>query len=197
MSGWAIIGMRRRRGWPILSAAVLLLAGCAGAAPSGTSSGMAVMGPPPGKAMVVFLRPALLDKAASSPVLDISAEPPALVGVLTAGRKFVYVSDPGARRFMVMGESAGFMDADLRAGHIYYARVSPRRSISGERFSLRPVRASDIALASELTDCSWGDPPAMPQQWVDEHRAGIEKKKTADLPAWLASPHAVLDMDSP
>jgi hypothetical protein len=71
MPGWAIIGMRSRRGRQILSAAVVLLAGCAGAAPSGTSSGMAVMGPPPGKAMVVFLRPAHLDKAASSPVLEI------------------------------------------------------------------------------------------------------------------------------
>jgi hypothetical protein len=197
MSGRAIIGMRWRRGRQILSAAIVLLAGCAGAAPGETSSGMAVMGPPPGKAMVVFLRPAFLDKAASSPLLDISAEPPVLVGLVTAGRKFVYVSDPGARRFMVMGESAGFMDADLRAGRIYYARISPGQSISGERFSLRPVRASDIALASELTDCSWGDAPTKPQQWVDEHRAGIEKKKTAGLPAWLASPHPVLEVDAP
>jgi hypothetical protein len=197
MLGWAMIGVRWRRGRRILSAATLLLAGCAGAMPTGTSPGMAVMGPPPGKAMVVFLRPALLDKAASSPVLDISAEPPVLVGVVTAGRKLAYLSNPGARRFMVMGESADFMDAELRAGRIYYARVSPRQSVSGERFSLRPVRASDIALASELRDCSWGDAPTTPQQWVDEHRAGIDKKKAADLPAWLANPHAMLKADTP
>jgi hypothetical protein len=190
-------GRRWRRARQGLGLAmIMLLAGCAGA-PSGTASGMAVMGPPPGKAMVVFLRPALLDKAAASPVLDISAEPPMLVGVIAAGRKIAYLSDPGTRRFMVMGEAADFMDAELHAGRIYYARIAPHQGTSSGRFALHPVAASDIALASELGDCSWADEAARPGDWVEEHLATIDKEKAAGLPAWAATQHSVLKADTP
>jgi hypothetical protein len=192
---------RRTMLWPctrsMIAAAILLLAGCGGGGSGTIASGMAVTGPPPGRAMIVFLRPALLDKAGTSTVLDISEDPPTLISIIGAGRKLSYLSEPGTRRFMVMGETADFMDAELRAGRIYYVRVAPRQSAVGERFALRPVSVGDIALATELNDCSWGDAPEKPGQWIGEHRADIEKKKAADLPGWLSGHHAVLKADTP
>jgi hypothetical protein len=172
-------------------AIVLLLAGCDSPS-TPRPSGMAVVGPPPGKAVVVFLRPALLDKAAPSPVVDVTVEPPALVGVVPAGRKVAYISDPGARRFMVIGEAADFLDAELLAGHIYYARIAPHLGVHQARFSLRPVAAEDLDLATELADCSWADETVAPRDWIHDNSAGVAKKKAEYLPAWLAARHPVL-----
>lgn len=195
----AFIAQPLRRARQILmGAAILLLAGCAGAESNGAAARLAVMGPPPGRAMIVFLRPALLDNAGPSPVLDITAEPPVLVGIITAGRKLAYVSDPGAHRFMVMGEVADFMDAELRADRIYYARVGPRFGAAQERFSLHPVPANDVALPSELGDCRSADEAARPPGWLKDHLASIENRKSADLPSWLATSHPMLEpSDSP
>jgi hypothetical protein len=196
LHGASSMGPRLRR--ILAEALILLLAGCAGAGSNGAASRLAVMGPPPGRVIVVFLRPALLDKAGASAVIDISAEPPVLVGVLMAGQKLAYVGDPGAHRFMVMGETADFMDAELRADRIYYALVGPRSGPTRERFLLRPVPANETALPAELGDCRWAGDGAAPPAWLKDHLAGIEKRKSADLPAWLASSHPMLEAgDSP
>jgi hypothetical protein len=193
------IALQFRRAKQILARAlILLLAGCAGTPSNEAESRVTVAGPPPGRVMVVFLRPALLDKAGASAVLDVSAEPPVLVGVLTAGQKLAYVGEPGAHRFMVMGTAADFMDAELRAGRIYYARVGPHSGVAGDRFALRPVPANDLALPAELGNCHWVHDSATPPAWLKDHLASIEKRKSADLPAWLATRHSTLEAgDSP
>jgi hypothetical protein len=166
----------------LAAALILLLASCGAPGP------VAVVGPPPGKAVVVFLRPALLDDAAPSPVIDITSEPPVLVGVVPAGRKVTYVSDPGDRRLMVAGDDPDFMDAELVAGRIYYVRIALHLGASKRLFSLRPVAAGDPALASELADCSWMSDTEVPSQWAQDNMASVQKKKAAYLPAWLARP---------
>jgi len=125
---------------------VVLLAGCAGPithmreAPGGVSTA-----PPPGKAVVVFLRPSSLGFAIASSVYELKAGGDAFVGIVPAKRKLVYVTDPGSTRFMVVSEAADFMAAELEGGKTYYALVTPRMGAWKARFSLRPVTAGELA----------------------------------------------------
>jgi hypothetical protein len=95
----------------------------------------ALTAPLPSKAVVVFVGPSSFGGAVQSSVFDLSVEPMTLVGIVSAGKKVAYATDPGARRFMVIGESAEFMDANLLAGKTYYARDAPHGLLEGQVFA--------------------------------------------------------------
>lgn len=90
---------------------------------------LAVAQPVAGTATVVFMRPSLFGGAIQSSVFDITDGGDSLVGIVSAGKKVAASTAPGHRRFMVIGESADFMDAELAAGKTYHARVEPRLGI--------------------------------------------------------------------
>lgn len=96
--------------------------------------------PPPGKALVVFMRPSAYGALIKATVYDITGDQESFIGVVKHDYKIAYVADPGERLFMVLGENVDFMDAKLDAGKTYYVLVSPRIGAWKARFSLRPVR---------------------------------------------------------
>ncbi len=115
---------------------MFLLAGCAG-----SSSYMSDVPPEranyttqPDQALVVFMRPSGFGFAIQSSVFDIVDENPVFVGIVSAKAKVAYYVNPGERRFMVISESADFMDATLEAGKVYYALVTPRMGVWKARF---------------------------------------------------------------
>ncbi len=104
----------------------------------------ATIEPDPGKALVLFLRPSTFGFAIASSVYELKPDRDEFVGIVPAKRKLTYMTNPGPTRFMVISEAADFMDAELEAGKVYYALVTPRMGVWKARFSLRPVHASEL-----------------------------------------------------
>ena len=166
-------------------AAVLALTACVSGRMTAIAEPPMVAAPPADKAVVVFLRPSIFGSAIQSSVFDVTESQPIFVGIVSSTSKLAYASAPGARRFMVLSESADFMDAQLLPGKTYYALVTPRMGMWKARFSLRPVHADDSELADQLKSCSWiGNTPAS-TAWAAENERSIETKLDENLPRWL------------
>jgi hypothetical protein len=144
--------------------------------------------PSPDKVTIVFMRPSILGYAVQSSVFDISTEPPILVGIVSSRSKVAYVTAPGTRRFMVIGETAEFMDADLVGGKTYFVRVSPHMGAWKARFSLDPVKQSEASgLAADLKDAGWVENTPASLQWAQSNMSSIQAKKADAFSHWQAS----------
>src|SRR5882672_10885864 len=89
-----------------------------------THSADTVVGPTEGKALVVFVRTLSSDATSvdfrRSPVFELKsgASVPELVGILSVRMMVAYQIDPGMHLFMVVGENADFMTADVLPNRI-------------------------------------------------------------------------------
>ena len=179
--------MTMRRTLPLLLL-TLLAVGCAGPiSHMRETPGAALAAPPPGKAVVVFMRPSTLGFAIASSVYELKPGGDTFVGIVPAKRKVVHVTDPGATRFMVVSEAADFMAADLEAGKTYYALVTPRIGVWKARFSLRPVTAEELVsgkLAEWDGDCVFIENTPASQAWAKENWSDIQSKKVEYLQKW-------------
>lgn len=95
----------------------------------------------PESANIIFLRPSVFGWLISAPVFELQGETEKLVGISTYGTSITYSVEPGKHTFMVIGESADFMEANVDAGKTYYALVTPRMGLWKARFTLHPVHA--------------------------------------------------------
>lgn len=167
---------------------LLLLSSCASKLMTSAPERPAAPAPAPDKATVVFMRPTHFGGAIQSSVFDISSEPPPLVGIVSMDTKVAYVTTPGTKRFMVIGETADFMDATLNGGKTYYARITPRMGWWKARFSLEPITksVSESDLNNDLQSCSWVENSPASLEWAQTHMASIQDKKAKSLPDWLS-----------
>jgi hypothetical protein len=178
--------MKRTLGMPGLAAALLLLAACASTHVTETPPEQKATGPEPGKALLYFMRPSMLGGAIQSTVYDGDR----YIATVSAGTHVAYQAEPGRHMFMVIGENADFMQADLLADKTYTAVVAPRMGMWKARFSLNPnngeyseAQVSEwLASTKEVTVNDEG------LRWAEENAASIQKKKAEDLPRWQAKP---------
>lgn len=68
------------------------------------------------KALVIFMRPSRYGRAINASVFNVSSDEPEFVGIMSYAGKITHYTAPGQRRFMVVSESADFMDATLEGG---------------------------------------------------------------------------------
>lgn len=170
--------------------ATLLLGAC-----SGSSSYMRDVAPEkanytvqPDKALVVFMRPSGLGFAIQSSVFDTSEGSPAFISIVSAKTKVAHYAKPGKTRFMVIGESADFMDAQLEAGKVYYTLVTPRMGFWKARFSFRPLHADALkteGFADWYKDTRWVENLASGSKWASSNMPSIRSKMVEYLPKWL------------
>ena len=171
-------------------ATFLIIIGC-----SGTIKNMReipdenlVIIPEQGKSVVIFMRPESFGYQIQSSVFEIKGKLPALVGIIAAETKLAYRLDPGPHLFMVVGESADFMTADLAPNKIYYALVEPRMGVWKARFSFDPVHEEKVT-TSDLTDwmedCRWVEKTAESLDWAQENMPSIQAKLDKYYPVWL------------
>ena len=162
-----------------------MLAGCAG------SSGMATVAEPravvaaePDKATIVFYRGGNSADTNHALLFDDSTNPPLLIGIINAGTKIAFVSDPGPRRFMVFNERPDFMEAELTPGKTYYVEVAPTgRGTWKERFGLNPRRGNPDVM-TQLSVLSWVENTPQSQNSVAPHMSGIMRRREVALPKW-------------
>ena len=149
------------------------------------SAGMDLQPPHGDESLVVFLRPGRMAGLASSSVFDDTN----LVAVLMDYTYAAYETTPGIHRFMVLGEAADFMDANLDAGKVYFARVTPRFGIWRARFSLAPVTPNDKEwqdLHGWMSESYLITPNAAARSWAQENAQSILEKRDGYLVKWLA-----------
>jgi hypothetical protein len=148
--------------------------------------------PAPDEAIVVFMRPSTFGFAIQSAVFDVTTPENKVIGVVSAKKKLAYRTTPGKHLFMVTGENADFMQADLRAGKIYYALVNPRMGAWKARFSLGAVDrgVSPAQLNDWKNSCSWVEPSEATRQWALENAGSIQRKRDGYIQKWLAKPEA-------
>lgn len=110
---------------------------------------VAVAAPPPApvaadaSSRVVFMRVSKQSGGIDASLFDVS-EPgePRFIGVVSNASKVSYSLKPGLYTFMVVGETAEFMQATVMGGKTYYALVIPRSG--ARRFAMEPVRKNEI-----------------------------------------------------
>lgn len=173
--------------------ASLLLAGCAGSSNmmQDVPSERSTYAPEPGNALVVFMRPSGFGFAVQSVVFDATAEEPKLVGIVSAKTKIAYQVRSGDHRFMVVSESADFMDATLTEGKTYYALVTPRVGVWRARFSLQPVRKSEVGgkeFNEWIEDTRWVENTEGSAAWARENMPSVREKQADNITEWLNKP---------
>ncbi len=170
--------------------AVLSLVGCAGSVVNmkEVPDDQAVIKPVSDKATVVFMRPSSFGFAIQSSVFEIVNEKPELVGIVAAKKKVAYTVDPGKHLFMAVGESADFMSAELEAGKIYYALVTPRMGFWKARFSLAPIAEGGHASAEFKeweAECKLVETIDSSYAWADENMADLQSKYAEYYAVWM------------
>lgn len=173
-----------------LLALALVLSGCAGTVKNMKSVDATMVSgvPAEGKSAVVFLRPSGMGFAVQSSVFDVTQSDPSLVGIVAAKKKVIYEVEPGEHLFMVIGESADFMSAELEADKTYYALVTPRMGLWKARFSLKPVHAGELEspqFEKWLQSCEWVAKTPDSEQWLAENITMIENKQRKYFQKWM------------
>ena len=165
-----------------LFASLVFLSGCASSHMTKVAPEQAVVKPEKGKALVHFMRPSSLGGAIQSTVYDDTK----YIGTVSAYTRVPYQANAGKHLFMVVGESADFMEAELTEGKTYYVIVAPRIGLWKARFSLdSAIEMGDqtqvdkwFKETSEVTTNESG------LAWANENKADILKKKEEYLPKW-------------
>lgn len=168
----------------LFAAAVLgLFSACASMSPHMTIvQDQAELKPDSGKALVVFVRPSKYGGAVQATIYDGTQ----YIGTVSAKTKVAYQAEPGEHMFMVVGESADFMKADLAEGKTYYAKVQARMGVWKARFSLVPENGQtpEKKLQVWLSKSKLTAPNDMGTKWAMENQASIQEKHDKYLPAW-------------
>lgn len=173
----------------LVLAFALAVSGCSGSSSRmvAVSEPPVVTKPPADKTAVVFLRPYSLGYGVQSTLFDITNDSNTFIGILSAKKKIAYQSPPGMRRFMVLGETAKFLEVDAAAGRTYYVSVEPQMGVWKARFSMELVSSDSPSFASDYSSCTWVENTPDSARWAVENAASINEKKAAGLPEWLKS----------
>lgn len=179
----------------VIAVLTLLVSGCAHSGRISKSMqagfGEGATGPQEGKAMVVFMRPASLGYNIQSSVFEIKDNKPELIGIIAAKTKVAYQADPGQHLFMVIGESADFMNANVLPNKTYYVIVKPRMGAWKARFSIIPEERGKLDTGEFnklLAVCRWVEKTPASDIWAAKNMNSIVSKQTAYYPGWAAKP---------
>lgn len=177
----------------MLLVVVLFLSGCAGSIKNmrEVPAGSAEVTPGKDKAVVVFMRPSGMGFAISSSVFEVKGDKMALAGIVAAKAKVAYQVNPGKYLFMVVGEGADYMSAELLPNKTYYAYVTPRVGVWKARFSLVPVHKQELNtpdFTDALEGCTWVEKIPDSDNWMQENIESIKSKHAEYYPEWMALP---------
>lgn len=143
------------------------------------------------ESVVIFMRPSVFGGAIQSSVFDVTTADNVLVGIVSSKTKVAYRVTAGDHLFMVVGESADFMKAELLAGKTYYALVTPRMGVWKARFSLRPVHGEELS-SDEFKDwessCEFVENTESSLQWAKDNAPSIQDKREHYFEKWMSKP---------
>lgn len=166
----------------LLASTIAIFTGCATTDHMTAVEGKPELKPAADKSMVIFMRPSSFGGAILATVYDGMD----YIGTIPANSKFAYQTEPGEHMFMVIGESADFMKAELAPGKTYYSRVAARMGVWKARFSFIPYNKEEPAseLESWINDTKLMEMNEKGKAWAAENAASIKEKHDAYLPEW-------------
>ena len=138
--------------------------------------------------MVIFMRPSSYGFAVQSSVFEIKEDTPILAGIVAAKKKIAYQLEPGSHLFMVVGENADFMSAELEPNKTYYVLVRVRMGMWKARFSLKPIHANELAspqFNEWLESCSWVEKTDASENWARSNMTSIQTKHKEYYAKWM------------
>ena len=192
-----------RRAW-VAALVVVAVVGIVDRAEAGRSKhleyadeqGVVIPDAPEGKALVVFLRPEKKGRSVHASIFNGDE----FLGFVQSNTCVLYEADPGEHSFMVIGETANFMDADLEAGKIYFAQVKVKMGAWKARFVYRPITAGTKdweKLPGWLSKAHLVELRQSGTEWYAAKKEAIDAKKARALPSAnrvvLASTDGVTD----
>jgi hypothetical protein len=149
--------------------------------------GLTLTSPPGDRALLVFLRTSGAWGGIHAPVFDDED----FVTFLTGSTAFPYLAEPGRHRFLVIGETADFLTADLEGGKIYFALVAPYPGKWRPRFRLTPVVPGTVdwnRLAGWLLQVHAVEPTDAARAWAAGAKESVRREWDERLPGWEAKP---------
>lgn len=166
----------------LIIACLSMLAGCASSHMTVINDSPKKLTPAPEKSLVIFARTTAFGGAIQATLYDNDE----YIGTISANTKIAYQASPGKHMFMVIGESADFMEADLAAGKTYYAGVIVRPGIWKARFSFHPNngQVSDEELKNWISGTKLVEPNDKGWQWASQNAESVQKLKAEYLPEW-------------
>ena len=185
--------MKAIRTWLILMVPVVLAA-CGGGAQ------MTPVSEPPqiraGESTIVFMRASALGGVVAASVFDVTGPETKFVGLVNYGTKYAHAVKPGQYTFMVIGESADFMQATVLPDRTYYALVTPRVGVWKARFSFKPIRQCELGgseFASWTSSTKYVVNSAETTSWAVQNAPDINSKRTEYWPEWNKKPQEQRD----
>ena len=182
--------MKKIINYLILAVALLSLSGCSGAIKNMQIATVdnTLTKPIEGKSKVIFMRPSTLAFGIQSSLFKIKDKKPSIIAIIAAKKKVSYDVEPGKHIFMIMGESADFMYANLLPNKTYYALVTPRMGIWKARFSLKPL--TNMELNSEefkqwIQDCQTVESNTDTKIWANENIEDIQENYIECYKDWM------------
>jgi hypothetical protein len=167
---------------------LFLLSACASSHMTKVPPDQFITEPTSGRALIHFMRPSSLGGAIQSTLYDGEE----YIGTVSANTRVAYLAEPGHHMFMIVGESADFMQAELTAGKVYYALVAPRMGVWKARFSLNPVKATESQekIKKWMNGTNQVSVNEKGLQWARNHKSDVLKMKERYLPKWMAKSDA-------
>lgn len=129
--------------------------------------------------------------AVQAGVFEVEGDNMTLAGIVAAKARVAYRTNPGKHLFMVIGENAGYMSAELLPNKIYYAYVVPRMGIWKSRFSFEPIHRQEMntpEFDSAINECRWVEKTPDSDKWMIENIESIKSKHAKYYPEWMALP---------
>lgn len=154
--------------------------------PVSTAPGAAVA-----ESKIVFMRPHAYGGAIQASVFDVTGSGDAkFIGITGYKTQLSYPLRPGRYVFMVVGESADFMEAEISAGKTYYALIVARPGAWKARFSFVPVRENEKRV--EQWEQSLRPITTTPRNeaWARQNASSIENKRSKYYEAWSSKPES-------
>jgi hypothetical protein len=179
--------MKAIRSWLILMVPVVLSA-CGGAQMTPATEPPKIRA---GESMVVFMRASMLGGAVAASVFDVTTDETKFVGLVNYGTKYAHPVKPGNYTFMVIGESADFMQVAVLPDRTYYALVTPRIGMWKARFSFKPIRQSEVGgseFASWTSSTKYMVNSAETTSWAVQNAADINSKRKEYWTEWNSKP---------
>jgi hypothetical protein len=167
---------------------LFLLSACASSHMTRVPPDQLITGPTSDRTLIYIMRPSSFGGAIQSTLYDGEE----YIGTLSANTRVAYLAEPGHHMFMIVGESADFMQAELTAGKIYFALVAPRMGVWKARFSLNPVKATESKkkIVKWMNGTKEVSANEKGLEWARNHKSDVLKMKERYLEKWMAKSDA-------
>lgn len=140
---------------------------------------------------VVFMRPHAFGGAIQASVFDVTGSGDAkFIGIINMHTQLSYPVQPGRYTFMVVGESADFMEAEVVAGKSYYALVIARPGAWKARFSFVPVRDNEKRVDQWERTLRPVTSTPRSDTWAKQNASSIESKRSRYYAEWSNKPES-------